>query len=255
MMNEPITHPDWCDRDLCTAPKVRPTLDEDKKAAKRGQHRSATLAEVGYPAEEVYLVQPIAPWECNTYLHVAPGWDISLETNAPLLRAILTHVDELQRDYPTLMESEATRRAARRWELNSGGTAWRPLSSVLDPELPEPRTVAGEPGLVLHAPMPIGSGTRGAPLCGVPLSADARTALMTRDVSCVDCLVILGELEDTAERWRVRLTPPPVLPISEESRLALDDVLEPAPPVHTWRPCADCLAPDFCEVSATDMCP
>lgn len=155
----------------------------------------------------------------------------------------------------------------------------------------------------LHAPAPIGSGLRGAPLCG----ARGSSALLTRDVSCVDCLVILAEMEDTAARWREKLSGTAravsapegsrreddkikgtethlnyapadrepddspqsggdggqwALPISEESRVALEDDFlaaawrrADADVSRPWRPCADCLSPMTCEEADEDRCP
>lgn len=248
LSGQPITHPAWCDRELCTAPEVYPTM----ASTHYGAHRSATLAEVGYPAKEVYLSELVAPWKCTTHLCVAGKKSIPLEWNSPLVWAILAHVQEEARAYPSLYQIEAEKH----------GLTWHPLAAD-DPSLPEPRAVdagehkgqeedAGEPAAVeLHAPAPIGSGLRGAPLCG----ARGSSALSTRDVSCVDCLVILAECEDTAERWRAKLASGSAeelaaepLPISEE--LALKEDLTAFPEVvpvqNWWMSCADCTDPDSC---------
>jgi hypothetical protein len=68
---ERITHPSWCDRDLCTAPEFRPTLDEYRGASNIGAHMSAPIKSYGTRGElQLSLWQGVTAWDTNTFLAI-----------------------------------------------------------------------------------------------------------------------------------------------------------------------------------------
>lgn len=65
---ERVEHPEWCDRENCTAPEFRPT---EYAPQAQGKHVSAKLRLSGAGTKlEVWLSQAVAPWDCDTYLQL-----------------------------------------------------------------------------------------------------------------------------------------------------------------------------------------
>lgn len=110
---QPVKHPSWCVPHLCTAPATYPT---EYRGGGGQAHRSENLVSHAavFEGDEVYLSQyAAAPWECNVFLNIKTAdmghgsrqMSVELETTSPLLWAILAHVHDLWKAYPTLIEA------------------------------------------------------------------------------------------------------------------------------------------------------
>jgi hypothetical protein len=103
-----IEHPPWCNSAGCTAPSSQPTeLDPDWPDI---AHRSAPISLAWSDATQAYLYQYVAPWTCETYLHIAveKGQLLAVPVAAAaevlaglvdLIRPAITHT---HRSYPRL---------------------------------------------------------------------------------------------------------------------------------------------------------
>ncbi|ROO59585.1 hypothetical protein EDC02_1385 [Micromonospora sp. Llam0] len=89
-------HPAWCDRSRCTADPASQT--DGYRPGVGGAHRSApirldltTAIALAPQVGEAYLTQAVAPWPCETYLHIRHGdSDIAMAVRdaSPLLSAL-----------------------------------------------------------------------------------------------------------------------------------------------------------------------
>jgi len=90
-------HPAWCDRARCAADAAA-LSGKGYRPGAAGRHRSApvrldltTAIALAPQAGKAYLTQAVAPWPCETYLHIQHGdSDIAMTVRnaSPLLSAL-----------------------------------------------------------------------------------------------------------------------------------------------------------------------
>jgi hypothetical protein len=105
-----VEHPSWCDRDVCTAPEFRPTLDEYRGSSGIGAHVSAPVKSHGTRGElQLSLWQGVTAWDTNTFLTIECGGEtvasIGLgdgQGGIELYALLGMEVKELVRKYPAL---------------------------------------------------------------------------------------------------------------------------------------------------------
>jgi hypothetical protein len=141
-----VEHPSWCDRERCTAPEFKPTLEEYRHAADTGAHRSSPVtAYNGRGDLEMFVQQMVCPWDTEAFLSFGMGETGlgSIPISAAgggfaLFEMLAQPIGDLVREYPALYGerfgwvADATSSGEASAETQDVEDEWETLPGVTD---------------------------------------------------------------------------------------------------------------------------